>query len=848
MTVYKLSLFLVPWFLCLKAVQAEEVLAGQTPQQVVVADFNQDGRNDLAFANAFDDTVTIHLQSMAGVHPLSQSVVVGINPGGPANFPRQLLVTDLNRDGYPDLTVLCSGNFSLGAEPSVQTLVNLGGGSFGSLPADSTTPAFTTSEFPVSADFGEFTGDNHLDLAMGNLDGRSLRILPGDGTGRYSIGAGIPLDSTGEGPQDLTARDLDRDGLTDIVGVTANALFLVRQTAPGVFGLPILLTLPVPTSGLRALTLDDLDQDGLLDAALADSLGRIQRLFGIQADGTSGGSDILTLPDLSGCSDILTLLWDSDTIPDIAVTNRTGDTVTIIGSLGATFTQPTGHLPRRLAGGDLNGDGQSDIVTANEGDQGSPANSDGTTISLGPYSGLDYTLEAEGEHPLDSAFETRIPHPVGLGARDEEHAWVLESARRKIHQTDMDASDLGSAQFSFEVGAVFLRDEKEGWVVERFAPRIRRFEVKSGGQIEVESTITFAGDPGELGFCGLAEDRDNEEFYVAVPSEGRVLRLDEDGEVKGSLLLTAWGLGWNKEAHLLLVTHPGRSDVRAYSSTGVPNPARSFDLADQSALFKSIGLVGACWVEQEDRLLILSTSGFLLRTTAQGGVLETQTVAPFADVVGMDMNALEDHLYAVGADAHLSVLEIAGWEGEEAISLWPALSADAAFVPGGVCFDSGTNRILVADRSRPKAARFTEAGLFDGFQDLAPLFPEPEVWIGGIEFSPTDGTLFLRGDLDVKRSGAGGDWLLPRTQCADLTLCGDALLSTGPNEGELVVSPLSGSDASVRARLPKGVLGPTAFLTPDRVLCFPQGNGNALREFRLERHFFSGVASWGLYE
>ncbi|MCA9414669.1 MAG: VCBS repeat-containing protein, partial [Candidatus Omnitrophica bacterium] len=64
---------------------ALDVLSGLTPQHAVMADFNRDGRADLAVANAFDDTVKIHLQNTQGLFPETQSIRVGINPISPAN-------------------------------------------------------------------------------------------------------------------------------------------------------------------------------------------------------------------------------------------------------------------------------------------------------------------------------------------------------------------------------------------------------------------------------------------------------------------------------------------------------------------------------------------------------------------------------------------------------------------------------------------------------------------------------------------------------------------------------------------------------------------------------------------
>ena len=170
---------------------AVDVISGMTPQHSVTADFNGDGLIDLAVANAFDDTVAIHLQTIRGCFPISRSLQVGINPTPPSNFPRFLAVEDTNRDGAPDLIVLCSGQFSLNAKPSVQSLFNDRTGAFQRMPAQPTTSSFTEEEFPVQFAQGEFTGDVYSDLVICNLGwkeppysrgkrNRAVRTRPGD--------------------------------------------------------------------------------------------------------------------------------------------------------------------------------------------------------------------------------------------------------------------------------------------------------------------------------------------------------------------------------------------------------------------------------------------------------------------------------------------------------------------------------------------------------------------------------------------------------------------------------------------------------------------------------------------
>src|SRR5438445_5297576 len=70
--------------------------AGTNPQAVVTADFNRDGRLDLATANVGDNTVTVLLGNANGTFQPAQNSVTGANP-------RSVAVGDFNGDGKLDL-------------------------------------------------------------------------------------------------------------------------------------------------------------------------------------------------------------------------------------------------------------------------------------------------------------------------------------------------------------------------------------------------------------------------------------------------------------------------------------------------------------------------------------------------------------------------------------------------------------------------------------------------------------------------------------------------------------------------------------------------------------------------
>jgi hypothetical protein len=721
----RLPPLLLPLLLLSQPAPALEVTSGSTPQHAVFADFDGDGWADFAAANAFGDSVAIHLQDGAGMFPIHQSVSVGINPAHPSNFPRFLQVTDINRDGFPDLIVICSGQFSLGAEPSVQSLLNDGTGTFYRMPATETTTGFFSEEFPVQFAEGEFNGDGYPDLAVCNLEGKSVRLLSGSGTGIYELGQELAIEFAGEGPQDLAVFDQDEDGLDDLWMVSSKGFLVVRQMASGVFSAPTPIPLAEGTIDLRAISLEDFDGDGVMDAALADAEGRVHLVASVDVLGGSQGVTPLAADSLSGCSDVAAAIWDEDWIPDIAVTNRTGNSVTLFLSSGGNETFPTGGRPRRVeANGDFNGDGRNDLIVANEGDTADSGNPDITLIPNAHEPPSNVDLQFQSEIPLAPHAANSVSAPRGLSVGDsEEGFWVLDGDRTSLVVFDPLGAVSARLEFPFLIGGFHLTDEEEGYVVEKDAPRIHEFEIHSenGGAIdlEIELAATFATLPGETGFSGLAYDEDLKEFFVSDPGRLSILRISEEGSILAEIecLHPAWDLTWNSSTSRLLAVNPGRSQWEAYTRTGAYDAGASFDWATVADYFKSSGLAGISWSEEGNRLFLVGTGGVFFEDLA-GNVTGAVPILFPGEIPGMDFSGMREELAVLSGSGFCQLLSGEDFEIRSSFSLWPAMIAHPNFIPAGVAFEEDLDEILVCDRETPLAARFNRQGAFLGMRDF----------------------------------------------------------------------------------------------------------------------------------
>lgn len=829
-----------------------DVDSGLTPQHAVMADFDRDGRGDLAVANAFDDRVNIHLQNELGEFLITQSVRVGINPSSPSNFPRFLLITDINHDQYPDLIVLCSGQFSFGAEPSVQTLLNERDGGFVRMPAQPSTGSFTAEEFPVQFAQGEFTGDNYLDLAICNLDGKSIQILEGSGSGLFEAGQKIPMDVSGEGPQDLTVFDGDQDGLDDLWVVTGNSFLVLRQSGPGAFAAPSAFPLSEPPIQLRALVLDDLNGDGEIDAALADAGGKVHLAYGIDVFGSLGEATTVTDPSLSGCSDIVSLLWDSDTKPDLAVSNRTGDSVSVLLSTGGLENHPTGKSPRRIeAGGDFDGDGRFDLITANEGDGADPGNPDITLISNPSHSSSNIQISYESEKNLNDRFGLDIPAAQGLSVpEDQEAFWLIDSTRRFLIETDANGVERTRIEIPFEIGGVHLDDEGQGFLVERGAPRIHAFEIEmedddEGLELEIDAAFVYA--PGEIGFSGLAYDDDQDEFFVSAPGVGRILRIDEDGEILAEILteIPAWDLAWDGDRDRLLTVNPGRSEFRAYTRDGTLDAVLTEDLSESHKFFDSVGVSGVSWSEEQNRVFLLTTPGAIFGFTS-GSVSSPIPVSPSSQFLDMGYSIDWEELFILGSDGFFYCLGNGGSESFDRFSIWPAIQALADYVPAAISYDDNADEVLIPDRVAPFAARFNRSGDFLGFRDLSLEVGSIEGPFLGFDLSPSGSGSCFRTRSHLHYGPPSAAQLIRLSETHGLSWLPEGVFLPGCHPGELIY--MKTPDTMIQQRIAVEDLTTPLLLSsgPPGFIFLLKTNTLTLETRQIEIQ--SGHSHWDLYE
>lgn len=199
--------------------------AQNMPIATVTADFNGDGKLDLAVANAASSSISVYLGKGDGTFSAAPTVTVPGNCAVTVIFPG-----DFTSDGKPDLLAGCS------LSSTVWVLPGLGNGQFGTAISTNLNAilfdGFIGTEFTNLA-IADFNGDGKLDFAVitaptidQSQPAINLQVFTGTGTGSFSLSNTIPLPAKVL-PNVLVTADFNRDGHPDLaVAVTT----LVKNT------------------------------------------------------------------------------------------------------------------------------------------------------------------------------------------------------------------------------------------------------------------------------------------------------------------------------------------------------------------------------------------------------------------------------------------------------------------------------------------------------------------------------------------------------------------------------------------------------------------------------------------
>ena len=344
---------------------------GLTPAGLAVADFDGDGRPDVAAAAGaqFNDSVAVLLgDGKGGFQPKPQVSQLQMNYDG------ILAAGDFNGDGRPDLVITVDGG------PAVAiVLLNRGNALFDLQPARMKLIASSAASIAV----GDFNEDGRLDFAVVSYDphlvgtvGTSVFLGKGDGSFLPAIELEVDRNMA-QAEGNVVAGDFDNDGHVDLltgylfcdhIGCWMEGYVLWFGVGNGTFldrPWPY-WPLPAPASGPTG-PVGDFNRDGILDLVGEG----MTPLLGV-GDGSFVPSGTFPLGGNGGWGQKVEDV-NHDGKLDFLTTDLFHDQwIVLLGDGNGTFDGPircpTGHQPDDIAVGDFNGDGKNDVVVANSGD------------------------------------------------------------------------------------------------------------------------------------------------------------------------------------------------------------------------------------------------------------------------------------------------------------------------------------------------------------------------------------------------------------------------------------------------------------------------------------------------
>jgi hypothetical protein len=280
------------------------------PRAVAIADFDEDGRQDLAAVGA---GVSILLGNGYGGFTAGPAVV----PGGTGLHG--VAAGDLNGDGHVDLTTANS------ASDDVSILLGNGAGGF----AAAAGSPVAAGDAPEDVVIGNLNGAAGPDLLIANLGSSNITALLGNGVGGFSPAAGSPIAIPAPGPNALVLADFNSDAKFDFV--TANGtgdLSVMLGSGTGTFS-PSPGSVPDPSQPF-GVAVGDFNADTKLDIATAN--GNINNVTILLGDGAGGFSLAPDRPATGGTGAFFVAVGDInvDGRPDLIPTNRTSNTVAVL--------------------------------------------------------------------------------------------------------------------------------------------------------------------------------------------------------------------------------------------------------------------------------------------------------------------------------------------------------------------------------------------------------------------------------------------------------------------------------------------------------------------------------------
>jgi glycine rich protein/VCBS repeat protein len=422
---------------------------GTSPYSITSADFDNDGNPDLVTANYITNNITVFTNTGDGTYGTGITYpIIGTSPNA-------VISSDFDNDGNPDLVTANNGSPN-----SITVFINTttDAFTFGTFGTGVTYPTITTG--PIDVTSADFNNDGKTDLATANYNGHGITIFQnyyGIGSSTFSIGTTSSISSQ---PRSITSADFDNDGKTDLATANYNeGNITIFQNYYGIGSSTFSAGTTFPTIDINPwpITSADFDNDGKTDLAIVDATTNnitiFQNYYGIGSSTFSAGTTFPTAT--TGLYSITPADFNNDGKTDLVTTSNTSNSITVflnyygIGSstFSAGTTYPTlASGPVSVASADFNNDGKADLATANN---GTP---DSITVFLNYYGIGSSTFSAGTTYPTA---ENSGPYYITSADFNNDGNFDLATANYDGDNTTIFLNYYGIGSSTFSVGTTY---------------------------------------------------------------------------------------------------------------------------------------------------------------------------------------------------------------------------------------------------------------------------------------------------------------------------------------------------------------------------------------------------------